>query len=109
MSQSFDKAANATSEAANGAENQEPSARSTAGGGAPDAAVPGFSPEPRSGPRSRQEIRRERQALAERTQQEIDVLAAEFHALLPRARASAVGAIYARYSSRHQDSIAERP
>ena len=38
----------------------------------------------------------------------IDRLAAEFHARLPREQAQAVGAIYARYSSRHQDSIADQ-
>jgi len=42
------------------------------------------------------------------TNQEIDRLAAEFHALLPRDRARAIGAVYARYSSRFQHSIVDQ-
>jgi DNA invertase Pin-like site-specific DNA recombinase len=62
----------------------------------------------RKGPRSRAEIEQERQALWQRTHQEIEVLAAEFHTLLPRDQAEAVGAIYARYSTRFQDSISDQ-
>jgi DNA invertase Pin-like site-specific DNA recombinase len=62
----------------------------------------------RNGPRSRADIEAERAALAARTQAEIDALLAEFHARLPRAQAEAIGAIYARYSTRFQDSIADQ-
>ena len=41
-------------------------------------------------------------------ERELDDLAAHFHALLPRERAVVVGAIYARYSSDKQDSIADQ-
>ena len=44
----------------------------------------------------------------ERTLFEIRQLVAEFHALLPREKAEAIGAAYARYSTRHQDSIADQ-
>lgn len=58
--------------------------------------------------RTREDIRRERQALLERTRREIDEIIAEFHAQLPRERAQVIGALYARYSSRFQDSIADQ-
>jgi DNA invertase Pin-like site-specific DNA recombinase len=58
--------------------------------------------------RTREDIRREQQALLEKTQREIDALATEFHAKLPQEKADAIGAIYARYSSRFQDSIADQ-
>jgi DNA invertase Pin-like site-specific DNA recombinase len=44
----------------------------------------------------------------EKTKREIDSIVAEFHAKLPREKAKAIGAIYARYSSRYQDSIADQ-
>src|SRR5262249_46830066 len=53
-------------------------------------------------------------AAAERSQlraeydREIDRLAAEAHAILPREQAQAVGSIYARYSSKFQDSIVDQ-
>jgi DNA invertase Pin-like site-specific DNA recombinase len=59
----------------------------------------------RRGPRGRAEIEKERRELWERTVREIDAIAAEFHALLPRKVADAIGAIYARFSTRHQDSV----
>jgi len=62
----------------------------------------------RKGARSRSEIDAERRALWEKTQREIDAIIAEFHALLPREQAEAIGAIYARYSTRYQDSIADQ-
>jgi site-specific DNA recombinase len=57
-------------------------------------------------PRSRAEAERSR--LRDEYDREIDRLAAEFHARLPREQARSVGAIYARYSSRFQDSIADQ-
>lgn len=35
-------------------------------------------------------------------------IVAAFHAKMPRKRAAAVGAIYCRYSTRHQDSIVDQ-
>ncbi|MFO1045873.1 MAG: recombinase family protein [Planctomycetaceae bacterium] len=58
--------------------------------------------------RTREEIRREQQALLAKTMQEIDAIVAEFHARLPREQSQAIGGIYARYSSRFQDSIADQ-
>ena len=46
--------------------------------------------------------------LWDRTAREIDELAAKAHSKLPREAATAIGAIYARYSSRHQDSVADQ-
>jgi site-specific DNA recombinase len=57
-------------------------------------------------PRSRSQAERTR--LRAEYDREIDRLAAEFHARLPREQARSVGAIYARYSSRLQDSIADQ-
>ena len=58
--------------------------------------------------RTREDIRREQRALLERTRREIDAILVEVHAKLPREKATAIGAIYARYSSRFQDSIANQ-
>ena len=41
----------------------------------------------------------------EKTKAEIAKLIAEFHLLLPREKATAIGALYARYSTKHQDSV----
>ena len=60
------------------------------------------------GPHSKPETERERHALLERTAREIDQLATEFHAKLSRERADSIGAIYCRYSTRHQDSVADQ-
>ena len=49
-----------------------------------------------------------RKELWDRTAREIDELAAKAHSKLPREAATAIGAIYARYSSRHQDSVADQ-
>jgi site-specific DNA recombinase len=62
----------------------------------------------RRGPRSRREVEDERQRLREATNRELDQIAAEFHARLPQKLAKAIGAIYARYSSRFQHSIADQ-
>lgn len=58
--------------------------------------------------RTREEIREERRKLLEKTNAEIDAIAAEFHAKLPRSQAKAIGSIYARYSSRFQQSIGDQ-
>ncbi len=50
----------------------------------------------------------ERSRLRDQYDLEIDRLAADFHARLPREQAQDIGAIYARYSSRFQDSIADQ-
>ncbi len=59
-------------------------------------------------PRTKAEIQRERQELHERTGREIDQIVSQYHAQLPRNRAKAIGAAYARYSTRFQDSIADQ-
>ncbi|MDB5308826.1 MAG: Recombinase [Gemmataceae bacterium] len=51
---------------------------------------------------------RERQAKLQRTGDEVRHLVGEFHARLPRDQAVALGAAYARYSSRFQDSIVDQ-
>jgi site-specific DNA recombinase len=58
--------------------------------------------------RTREDIRREQQALLEKNKREIDAIVQEFHAKLPREKANSIGAVYARYSSRFQDSIADQ-
>lgn len=58
--------------------------------------------------RTRKEIQAEQRALRERTLREIDAIVAEFHGKLSREQAQAIGAFYARYSSRFQDSIADQ-
>ena len=61
-----------------------------------------------AGPRTRAQVADERQARRDRTWDEIKQIAAEFHRQLPRDRAEAIGAAYARYSSRFQDSVADQ-
>ena len=60
------------------------------------------------GARTHAQVADERQARRDRTWDEIKRIVAEFHARLPRDRAEAVGAAYARYSSRFQDSVADQ-
>jgi hypothetical protein len=62
----------------------------------------------RRGRRSKIEIEAERQSLRAQTEKEIDELVAEFHCLLPRADAQAIGVAYARYSSEFQHSIVDQ-
>ena len=50
----------------------------------------------------------ERQQLWDRTQAEIDELVHEFHKRLTKENARSIGAIYARYSTTFQDSIADQ-
>ena len=62
----------------------------------------------RRGPRSKLKIERERIQAYERTSREVDGVVAAFHAMMPRTSATVVGAIYCRYSTRHQDSIVDQ-
>jgi hypothetical protein len=75
----------------------------------PDAFLPTARGRPqgsrRKGPRSRDEVDADRRRLRDDTERELDALVAEFHALLPPDKAAALGAIYARYSSRFQHSV----
>ena len=47
-------------------------------------------------------------AALERTRAEIDAIVNHFHGVLPKDKAKAIGAAYARYSTRFQDSIADQ-
>lgn len=69
------------------------------------AAIPGRR---KRGARSKAEVEQHRQDLHERTSGDVDQLVAEHHARLPRDRCVSTGGIYARYSSRFQDSIADQ-
>ena len=62
----------------------------------------------KAGTRSKADIEQHRHELYERTCWEVDQLVAEHHARLPRNRSTSVGGIYARYSTRFQDSIADQ-
>ena len=58
--------------------------------------------------RTREQIAQEREDLVLKTVGEIDAIVAEYHAKLPRKQAESIGAAYARYSSRFQESIADQ-
>lgn len=62
----------------------------------------------RNGVPPQPDVADERQARRNRSWDEIRQIVAEAHALLPRHEAQAVGAAYARYSSRYQDSVADQ-
>jgi DNA invertase Pin-like site-specific DNA recombinase len=62
----------------------------------------------RQEPRSKREVEDARHQLQLETARQIDELAAEYHARLPREKARQTGAAYARYSSRFQHSIADQ-
>jgi len=62
----------------------------------------------RRGPGAKEETERRRRELWEKTSRELDAIVAEYHARLPRKRATAVGAAYLRYSTRFQDSVADQ-
>lgn len=49
-----------------------------------------------------------RQQLASKVNEEIDQIVAHFHAILPRNQAKTLGAMYARYSTRFQDSVVDQ-
>lgn len=58
--------------------------------------------------RTREQIAQEREDLVLKTAGEIDAIVAEYHAKLPRKQAESIGAAYARFSSRFQESIADQ-
>lgn len=58
--------------------------------------------------RTREQITQEREDLVRKTESEIDAIVSEYHAKLSRQEADSIGAAYARYSSRYQDSIADQ-
>ena len=62
----------------------------------------------RKGPRSKAEIERERRERWERTCSEVDEVYAEYLNKFPRDKATATGIVYARFSTRFQDSIADQ-
>jgi site-specific DNA recombinase len=57
---------------------------------------------------SKSDAERLRLELIEKTSREIDAIAEEFHGQLSRKKAASIGALYARYSTRFQDSIADQ-
>ena len=59
-------------------------------------------------PRRKEEINKERLDLRQRTERELDAVVKEFHEKLPRSESKAIGAAYARYSSRFQDSVVDQ-
>ena len=63
---------------------------------------------PRKDFRTKADIERERRELWERTCREVDEIVARYHARFPRHLAKWIGAVYARYSTRHQDSIPDQ-
>jgi DNA invertase Pin-like site-specific DNA recombinase len=62
----------------------------------------------RKGPRSRDEVAADRQRLYDETLGAIDAIIADVGDRIPRDRRKAVGAIYARYSSRFQTSVPDQ-
>ena len=74
---------------------------------APEMAVGDKSPSSRKS-RTKQDIAHERQELIDRTSREIDKLHAEHARRLPRERATSIGAAYARYSTKFQDSVIDQ-
>lgn len=74
----------------------------------PETAPPHRGRPAREGVARRDAVEMRRQALIAETRDEVGRIAAEYHARLPRARAAATGLIYARYSTRFQDSIADQ-
>lgn len=63
---------------------------------------------PKKGARTKADIERDRRELRERTRRDVDEIVAKYHARFPRHKANSVGALYARYSTRHQDSIPDQ-
>jgi hypothetical protein len=62
----------------------------------------------RKGPRTKAEIEQERRERWERTCREVDEVHAEYLARFCQDKASATGVVYARFSTRFQDSIADQ-
>lgn len=58
--------------------------------------------------RGKSETEQQRQRQWDQTSQEVDRLVAEHHAIIPRKSAESIGAIYARFSTQFQDSIADQ-
>jgi DNA invertase Pin-like site-specific DNA recombinase len=78
---------------------------SAAAGPPPDSGAPGSDgPNPPGGSAARDHLARLRQ----RTENEVRRLVADYHARLPRDQAVALGAAYARFSSRYQDSVVDQ-
>jgi hypothetical protein len=65
-------------------------------------------PRRRGGPRKRDEVDADRKKRVEDTRAEIDALLADAHTALPRRKTKKLGAIYARYSTNFQHSIADQ-
>jgi len=68
----------------------------------------GKVPKRKKASRSKDEIRRRQEELYEKTLKEINELLDAYYAVLSRKDAESVGALYARYSSRFQDSIIDQ-
>lgn len=62
----------------------------------------------RKGFAAKQAAARRRQELWEKTSREIDEITAQYHAALSREQALSIGAVYLRYSTRFQDSVADQ-
>ncbi len=62
----------------------------------------------RNGRYDKSQIERQRKQQWDQTSQEVDKLVAEHHAAMPRKCAESIGAIYARFSTRFQDSIGDQ-
>lgn len=58
--------------------------------------------------RTKAETDAERAQNRQAVQREVEVLAAEYHTILPRSAAKSIGAAYARYSTKYQNSIADQ-
>lgn len=63
---------------------------------------------PKKVQRTKEEIRRAHDAFYDKTMREIDELVNQYHAVMSRQQSDSIGALYARYSSRFQDSIADQ-
>jgi site-specific DNA recombinase len=62
----------------------------------------------RKGPRNKADIERDRRERWERTCREVEEVYAEYLARFPRDKATVTGVVYARFSTRFQDSIADQ-
>lgn len=65
-------------------------------------------PDRRKARRLRHEVEAERKETRDRVEKELDQIVQEAHAQLPREQAQQIGALYARYSTKHQDSILDQ-
>jgi site-specific DNA recombinase len=62
----------------------------------------------RKGPRNKADIERDKRERWDRTCREVDEVYAEYLARFPRDQATVTGVVYARFSTRFQDSIADQ-